>query len=254
MAKSRRSEAISHALIVSALAGAAFAAEWAQEAIPELFQQWSLAIRLLLLAIVMAAVFMLVVLLETYLKRAAGQEPIHIERVGLIDGYWINGVWKIERDRWKMIGASVIHIASAGADGFTLEGEYFKGGDGLGGRGHFAGTGHLAGSGFVYTYDGDKGTAADRGVGYYEFHKSVVGRQKINLRGFFVSAGLDATRRVEGRKLSKAEEATLAADQEPLLIREFLAEMAEAGPDQSFLRHPAVAVHPDPVARGGAVA
>lgn len=227
--RSRRSEAISHALIVSALAAAASAAEWAQEAIPEIFHHWSWAIHLALLVIVIAAVFMAVMLLETYMQRAARHDPIPIERIGLIDGYWISGVWKPDGARWALIGASVVHIASTAGEGFTLEGEYFAGRDAAGSRSHFSGTGHLAEAGFVYTYDGE-GADAERGVGYYEFRKSIAGRQNVRLRGFFIGLGLGSACRVGGRKLSKEEEARLTSEEEPRLLREFLAQAAEDQP------------------------
>jgi len=232
MASARQGrEVFSHALIVAALAAAAYAAEWAQEAIPDWFHRWSLPVHLALLAVVIGAVFLAVYLLETFLKRAVQQpQPIRIERVGLVDGAWISCIREVDGNSLRLIGGGIMRIESTGKDVFAVEGDHYGGRDAAAAKGHFRGTGYLSGSGFIYEYFGGEGVLSDHGVGLCRFRKSLIGVERVELDGVFIALGLNATRRIEGRKLTSEEEQRLQSPDGLELLRDFLAELPEIRP------------------------
>jgi hypothetical protein len=172
-----------------------------------------------LLTGIVFGVFFVIFIAVVSLEALQENRPVPLEGVGIIDGDYIDVVYT---DDGRRSGASVINITSTRRNGFAVRGTAYNH-ENLLETGKFDGAGSVSGSdGICYYYRGHEQLKTDDGVCYYRFSDHA---GRLTFFGGFMAFGLQASHRVQGRKILKTEEATFKTNPKAVLA-DFLAQEA----------------------------
>jgi hypothetical protein len=231
MAKSREGgvwrEALTAGLVTAIItAFELYAIVWKLEWVIEK-PNWSWA---LVLALAFAAAFFLVWLINKLLDLLQAKnrrQPIELESIGKVNGYWIDAI----RDHpdQKPIQVSIFELSSTQHDGSSANGTSYPANNGCEEFGAFKTTqSNSMKNGFIYFFEGEERRSGDvlgkrhEGVGFYAFSRV---NNKLRVRGAFLAFNETSTRHLTGRKLTENEwEDAQDETKRSHLIQRFLAE------------------------------